>query len=82
MPGLPDFFDYGFFFFLLAGQQQVRMIHADDGAVRRNHLYLQTINGAELLLLCGRGAGHAAHIGVERDQVFQRNGAQNPALFF
>ena len=45
-----------------------------------NDLDIQSIDGVKLFGLGGGRTGHAADLGVERDQILQRDGSEDPAL--
>ena len=53
------------------------MIDANHGSIGRNRLHWQPIQFAELYCLSGGRPGHAANPRIQRDQVLQRDGAQN-----
>src|SRR5215469_566173 len=56
------------------------MVHTDHGTVGRYHVYLDSVDLLELTRLRRCGSGHTAELGIESNQVFESDGAQDLSL--
>ena len=78
----PDLVQHRPFFFASGRENRVRMIDADQGRLVGITSTAHAVDLFELQRLgCGR-AGHAADLRIQRDQVLQRDRAENHSLPF
>src|SRR4029077_12022623 len=78
--GPADFGHYGLFLLDLRREEDVRMIDTDPRVVGRYGFDVEAIDAVELQRLSGGGAGHAAYHRVQRDQMLERDLAEDHSL--
>ena len=77
-----DFFEEGVVFLVFSAVDRVGIVDADHRPIGRDDLDGQVVDLGKFAALGSCGAGHAAEMWVESEQVFEGNGAENAALGF